>query len=501
MLMPRAALRLLTVLIAIVLAIPAVAQEERSVLENLLNNMLGEKQLPPSVKAQPLPAPAPSGKRLPFGREEMQLSFAPLVREAAPSVVNVYAARIVTRRSPFADDPFFGQFFGDEDAAPRRRMQSSLGSGVIVDSNGLVVTNNHVIANADEVKVALSDGREFECDILLKDERADLAILKIKDRQTFPALTLGDSDAIEVGDLVLAIGNPFGVGQTTTSGIISALARNQVGVSDFGFFIQTDAAINPGNSGGALLNMAGEVIGINTAIFSKSGGSVGIGFAIPSNMVRAVVESAEGGSKAFERPYIGETFEPVSSEIAESLGLGTPTGALVTKITRGSAADRAGLRVGDVVLKMDGIAVQHPDALGYRLSTRGIGKIAKFEVLSRNQRRTLQVLLEAAPASSPSDEQEVSGNNPFSGAVVSTLTPALADRLRVDTDREGVVVTKIKRGSPAMNVGIRPGDLLIELNGQEISSVEQVMAIVDSDPNYWSYKIDRGGRILRQYFR
>jgi Do/DeqQ family serine protease len=493
---------LLAALVTLAFAGSALAQEKRGgVMEQLLNEMLGPQPQTTTPTLKPLPAPAAAGKRLPFGREDMQLSFAPLVREAAPSVVNVYAARIVSRRSPFADDPFFGQFFGDEETAPKRRMQSSLGSGVIVDPAGLVVTNNHVIANADEVKVALSDGREFDCEILLKDERADLAILKIKGSEAFPALTLADSDAIEVGDLVLAIGNPFGVGQTTTSGIISALARNQVGVSDFGFFIQTDAAINPGNSGGALLNMGGEVIGINSAIFSKSGGSVGIGFAIPSNMVRAVVETAENGGKAFDRPYIGAAFEPVSSEIAESLGLGTPTGALVTKITRGSAADRAGLKVGDVVLKMDGVPVQHPDALGYRLSTRGIGKIAKFEVLSRNQRRVLQVLLEAAPAPKAEDEREISGNNPFSGAVMSVLTPELADRLRLQTDGEGVVVTKIKRGSPAMNVGIRPGDLLMELNGQEISSLDQVMTIVDSDPGFWSYKINRGGRILKQYFR
>jgi Do/DeqQ family serine protease len=499
--MLRVFLRLILFSLVIGISAPVEAQDGSGVLEELLNNMLGDEQKPPALKVQPLPAPAAPGKRLPFGREDMQLSFAPLVRAAAPSVVNVYAARVVTRRSPFADDPFFGQFFGDDETAPKRRMQSSLGSGVIVDPAGLIVTNNHVIADADEVKVALSDGREFESEILLKDERADLAILRIKGGERFPALTLADSDAIEVGDLVLAIGNPFGVGQTTTSGIISALARNQVGVSDFGFFIQTDAAINPGNSGGALLNMGGEVIGINSAIFSKSGGSVGIGFAIPSNMVRAVLETAENGGKAFDRPYIGASFEPVSSEIAESLGLGTPTGALVTRIVRGSAADRAGLKVGDVVLKMDGVAVQHPDALGYRLSTRGIGKIAQFEVLSRNQRRTVPVLLEAAPAPSPQDEQEISGNNPFAGAVMSALTPALADRLRLQGDGQGVVVTKIKRGSPAMNVGIRPGDLIMELNGQEISSVDQVMTIVQSDPNFWSYKINRGGRILRQYFR
>ena len=338
-------------------------------------------------------------------------------------MVNVYTARVVKRQSPFFDDPFFGQFFGDEQQPPER-MQSSLGSGVLVDPSGIIVTNNHVIRDADEVKIALADGREFECKILLKDERSDLAVLKINSGEQFPTLSLADSDAIEVGDLVLAIGNPFGVGQTTTSGIISALARNQVGVSDFGFFIQTDAAINPGNSGGALLNMAGEVIGINTAIFSKSGGSVGIGFAIPSNMVRAVVETAESGGREFDRPYIGASFETVSSEIAESLGMDRPVGALVTRLVRGGSAEKGGLKVGDVVLKMDGFPVEHPDALGYRLSTKGIGKIAKLEVLSRNQRRLVSVTLERAPAAEAGDEVEIKGDNPFAGAVVSNLTPA-----------------------------------------------------------------------------
>jgi Do/DeqQ family serine protease len=466
-------------------------------LEQLLRDMLGSDA--PAKPQEPDAQLAPS-KRVPFGRPEMQLSFAPLVRSAAPSVVNVYTARVVKRQSPFFDDPFFGQFFGDEQQPPKR-MQSSLGSGVLVDPSGIVVTNNHVIRDADEVKIALADGREFECKILLKDERSDLAVLKISSSERFPALTLADSDSIEVGDLVLAIGNPFGVGQTTTSGIISALARNQVGVSDFGFFIQTDAAINPGNSGGALLNMAGEVIGINTAIFSKSGGSVGIGFAIPSNMVRAVVQTAESGGKEFNRPYIGASFEPVSSEIAESLGMERPVGALVTRLVRGGSAERGGLKVGDVVLKMDGFPVEHPDALGYRLSTKGIGKTAKLEVLSRNQRRLVSVALERAPAASPADEKEIGGDNPFSGAVISNLSPQLAEQLRMPPEREGVVVTKIKRGSPAMGVGIRPGDVIIELNGEAIADVGQMAQLVEAQPAYWSFKIDRGGRIIRQYFR
>jgi Do/DeqQ family serine protease len=480
---------------------PVLTQAEESLggnLEQLLRDMLGGQSEPQhGVQGQ---QQAASSKRVPFGRSEMQLSFAPLVRAAGPAVVNVYAARIVTRRSPFADDPFFGQFFGDE-SAPKQRMQSSLGSGVIVEASGLVVTNNHVIADADEVKVALADGREFECEILLKDERSDLAILKIQSKEQFPALALGDSDAIEVGDLVLAIGNPFGVGQTTTSGIISALARNQVGVSDFGFFIQTDASINPGNSGGALLNMAGQVIGINSAIFSKSGGSVGIGFAIPSNMVRAVLDTAEHGGKEFDRPYIGAVFEPVSSEIAESLGMAVPAGALVTRIVRGGPAERGGLKVGDVVLKMDGIAVQHPDALGYRLSTKGIGKSAQMEVLSQNARRMVSLRLERAPASAVSEEVVIEGDNPFAGAVVSTLTPEIAGRLRLGSDAEGVVVIKIARNSPALRVGLRPGDVILDLNGEQLTQASQMAALVKAQPLFWKFKINRGGQIIRQFFR
>ena len=268
-----------------------------------------------------------SDRRTPFGREEMQLSFAPLVKQTASAVVNVYASQQVRVRSPFAGDPFFERFFGEQ-MPPR--VKSSLGSGVLVDPSGVIVTNYHVIRDADEVKVATSDGREFESKVLLKDESLDLAVLKVEAKEPFSAVAIGDSDALEVGDLVLAIGNPFGVGQTTTSGIVSALARTHIGVSDFGFFIQTDAAINPGNSGGALVNMSGQLIGINTAIYSRSGGSIGIGFAIPANIVRAVVDAARNGSDYFERPFVGAAFEPVTPPIAELLGMARPEGALIS---------------------------------------------------------------------------------------------------------------------------------------------------------------------------
>jgi Do/DeqQ family serine protease len=350
----------------VLIAVPAVAQNDtikvfRDTLAELLRGNDGKSVAETGSKAS---------TRVPLGRGDIQLSFAPLVRETAPAVVNVYAARQVNATSPFAGDPFFERFFGRQ-MPPR--IQSSLGSGVMVDSEGIVVTNYHVIRGADEVRVALPDGREYESEILLKDERVDIAVLKVDADERFQSIEFGDSEALEIGDLVLAIGNPFGVGQTTTSGIVSALARNGIGISDFGFFIQTDAAINPGNSGGALINMSGRLIGINTAIYSGSGGSIGIGFAVPSNMVRAVVDAALKGEEFFERPFLGAAFEPMSAAAAESLGLSRPHGALVTSIYQGGPAEAAGLRPGDAVLALNGDRIEHPDALGYRLDTKTEG--------------------------------------------------------------------------------------------------------------------------------
>ena len=246
--------------------------------------------------------PALAETSVPKSVGQMQLSFAPMVKTTAPAVVNVYSKTLATQDSQqgLFNDPFFRQFFGERGnfRRPRQRAENSLGSGVIVDAAGLIVTNNHVIRGGTDIRVVLADKREFAAKLLLADERSDLAILKIDvGEEELAALPFGDSDNLEVGDLVLAIGNPFGVGQTVTSGIVSALARTQVGISDYQFFIQTDAAINPGNSGGALVNMAGELVGINTAIFSRSGGSIGIGFSIPSNMVKTVVQSAESGTQ------------------------------------------------------------------------------------------------------------------------------------------------------------------------------------------------------------
>src|SRR6202165_1124334 len=279
-------------------------------------------------------------RRVPASSAELRLSYAPIVQRVQPAVVNVYAAKVVQDRNPLLDDPIFRRFFGVPGQQPEQ-MQRSLGSGVMVDTSGLVVTNHHVIEGADQVKVSLSDKREFEAEIVLKDTRSDLAVLRLKTQgEKFPAIKFSDSDSLQVGDVVLAIGNPFAVGQTVTHGIVSAVARTQVGITDYQFFIQTDAAINPGNSGGALVDLGGRLVGINTAIFSRSGGSQGIGFAIPMNMVNVVIASAKTGGTTVKRPWLGAKLQAVTPEIAESLGLKRPVGALAATVTAKRPAAR-----------------------------------------------------------------------------------------------------------------------------------------------------------------
>ncbi|MCM2475646.1 DegQ family serine endoprotease [Rhizobium sp. CG5] len=450
--------------------------------------------LPPLSAATEVPVVVPQT------RMEMQLSFAPLVKQTHGAVVNVYAERMVQRRSPFAGDPFFEQFFGQR-MPNRTEKQSSLGSGVIVEANGIVVTNNHVIEGADEIKVALSDGREFPVKVVLKDDRLDLAVLKIEAKEEFPALTIGDSDRLDVGDLVLAIGNPFGVGQTVTSGIVSALARNQVTEGDFGFFIQTDASINPGNSGGALMNMQGELIGINTAIFSKGGGSNGIGFAIPANLVKVFLAAADTGAASFERPYIGASFEPVTSDVAEALGLDKVLGALVVRTVEGGPADKAGLKPGQVVTAVNGIGVEHPDALGYRLTTAGLGKSVALTIADNGKVRELTMELAAAPETNPRDERTIAGASPFSGVTVANLSPRMAYELRMPAEATGVVISKIEPGSLAARLGFQPRDIVVSVNGTTIGSTADMAAMIASEPDFWRVEIERDGQRIRQMFR
>lgn len=486
-------------LLIVPLATNAKAQDSSEVLRGFLEELLQ----PQRNSTQSNDAAQSAGeRRVPFGQREIQLSFAPLVEQTAPSVVNIYAARTVqARRSPFEGDPFFEQFFGNRFGQSRPRVQSSLGSGVIVDASGLIVTNNHVIAQADEIKVALSDGREFESEVVLRDERSDLAVLRIQTGQELPALTFAESDQLLTGDLVLAIGNPFGVGQTITSGIVSAVARTRVGVSDFGFFIQTDAAINPGNSGGALIDMTGRLVGINTAIFSRSGGSNGIGFAIPANMVRAVVDQAKGGSDAFERPYIGARFDEVTSEMAESLGMNRPAGAIVVGIIKNGPAEQGGLGVGDVVLAINGQRIEHTDALGYRLATLAIGDVVELDVFSRGELVTMRMTLASRPAEERARSVSLDGRGPFSGVEISNITEEIRRQLRLNRQTNGVVIIDIERGSPAVRAGFRPGDIIESVNGTAITDIDTMQRVVDEGGRSWRFRLNRGGRSIQQFLR
>ena len=372
--------------------------------------------------------------------------------------------------NPLFDDPIFRQFFGGGDGAGRATPTSqSLGSGVIVDPGGLVVTNYHVIEGMTTVKVALADRREFEAEIVLRDQRTDLAVLRLKGASGLPAMELGDSDAIEVGDLVLAIGNPFGVGQTVTQGIVSALARTQVGISDYGFFIQTDAAINPGNSGGALVDMQARLVGINSAIFSKSGGSVGIGFAIPVNMVKIVVAAARrtaaarcGGRGSARR------CRHVSKEIADSIGLDRPSGALVTDVAERGPAKQAGLKRGDVIMSVDDQKVDDPEGLGYRLGTKPIGGSATLGVLRDGKKTSLHIGLMAAPETPARDAVKIKGASPFSGVTVLNISPAVIEELSVEGVSSGVVISDVEADTPAAAVNFQRGDVVLAINDAKV---------------------------------
>jgi Do/DeqQ family serine protease len=455
----------------------------------------------PAMRAEPAAvqlaqAPEP---RVPSTRAELAATFAPVVRQAAPAVVNILTRRTVRTAPPMLADPFFRRFFGldpDGPFAPRERVQTSLGSGVIVDPSGVVVTNEHVIGEADEITVVLADRREFQARILGRDPRTDLAVLRIDPgRERLPALAFRDSDDIEVGDIVLAIGNPFGVGQTVTQGIVSALARTGVGISDYKFFIQTDAAINPGNSGGALVTTDGRLVGINTAIFSRSGGSIGIGFAIPSNMVRAVVAGFTGAGLA--RPWLGVRSDSVTAEMALALGLARPSGAIVSEVAPGSPAARAGVRRGDVITGLDGRAVEDAEALRFRLATRAPRGTARLTVLRDGRELALTLPLEAPPENPPRQATLLRGAHALAGAVVGNLSPALADELGLDLMETGIGIIEVREGSPAARVGLRPGDVILRLGGREVARVGELVALLnDRPPGPFRLAIRRQGRVM-----
>jgi S1-C subfamily serine protease len=312
-------------------------------------------------------------------------------------------------------------------------------------------------------------------------------------------LDFANSDDLQVGDLVLAIGDPFGVGQTVTHGIVSALARTQVGISDYQFFIQTDAAINPGNSGGALVDLNGRLVGINTAIYSRSGGSQGIGFAIPANMVRVVVASARGGSAAVKRPWLGAKLQEVTPEIADSIGLKRPTGALVANVAAGGPAARAGIKTGDVLVSIDGTAIDDPNSFDYRFATKPLGGNAQVTLLRQGHESVVTVALQNAP-DLPREEVEIRARSPFLGAKVANLSPALADELRLDTQAQGVVIVGVADGSTAQTIGFQKGDIVVSVNNQKIERSADLDRIARAGGHQWRVTINRGGQQISVMF-
>lgn len=440
---------------------------------------------------------------LPISRDQIQLSFAPVVKKVSPSVVNIYASRLVNPQtiSPFLDDPFFKHFFGDGIplGAPHARVQSSLGSGVLVRADGVVITNDHVIKQAKQIKVVLSDGREFEADVVVRDVRTDLAALKLKTKdKNLPFLELRDADGLQVGDIVLAVGNPFGFGQTVTMGIVSGLARTEVGIKDFRSFIQTDAAVNPGNSGGPLITLDGRVVGINTAIFSNTGASIGISFAIPSNLVVPVLVGVDHGGRII-RPWVGMSMQNVTPGIAQAVGLGNSQAIIVTKIYKNTPAERAGLKEGDIILKIDGHPIINESAYRFRIATAKPQQTTQFTLWRDKSEQTIAVTLESPPDTPNNKPVEISGRNPLAGALVMTLSPAVASDLGISYEETGgVVIIQIEPDTFAAESGLLPGDIILGINGQALENVDQLLKNLTRTRKGWEIKFKRGNKIFIQ---
>lgn len=445
---------------------------------------------------------AVTGPTVPQSARQLDLSFAPLVKQASPAVVNVYTRKTTSAQSPFENDPMFSRLFGRQPQQQQRQQQGSLGSGVLVGKDGVIVTNNHVVEGADEFRIVLSDRREYAAELLLADERTDLAVLKIgAEAGVLPTLPFANTRDVEVGDLVLAIGNPFGVGQTVTSGIVSATARTDIGISDYAFFIQTDAAINPGNSGGALINNRGELVGVNTAIFSRSGGSNGIGFAIPAEMVNRVVNAAVNEGR-ITRPWLGLKGQSVSFDIAKSQGLDRPVGIIITEIYDNGPADKAKLRRGDLVTAIDGREVFDERGLNFLAATLSPGERVTLDVLRGGSSQKIRVLLSPPPGMSDGEVRILEGSHPLSGTEVAVLSPALAENMGRDPFVKGILITRMLRNSIARRVGLRPGDIIVAINGDETITARALDMALTGQPEDWQLTIERNGRrVTTQRFR
>ncbi|SNY50296.1 Do/DeqQ family serine protease [Pseudooceanicola antarcticus] len=442
----------------------------------------------------------PVAAEVPQSKAQISLSFAPLVKEATPAVVNIYARRIVeSRASPFANDPVFSEFFRNF-APSRPRVQNSLGSGVILSDDGYVVSNYHVVGQADEIRVVLNDRREFNAEVLLADASSDLAILKLDNASDMPHLALRDSDTVEVGELVLAIGNPFGVGQTVSSGIVSGLARSGTATgNERGYFIQTDAPINPGNSGGALIDVSGQLIGVNTSILSRSGGSNGIGFAIPAGLVKEFLSQARRGAEHFQRPWAGMTGQAVDADMADHFGLTRPEGIAITELHPASPFRDAGFRVGDVILAVGGQPVASPPEMIFRMTVAGLGNSVQVTRLRDGKTRDIEVQMTTAPEEPPRDPRVTGQRSPIPGLALVTVNPAVIAEAGLAPDTQGALITD--PGSIGLRAGLRALDVIEAVNGAPVTTSAEALRALDDARGMLALSVQREGKLLSMRFR
>ncbi|MDR2416922.1 MAG: Do family serine endopeptidase [Holosporales bacterium] len=435
----------------------------------------------------------PHTSQVPQTQSEITLSFSSVVKKSSPAVVNIYAKCKVQGMEPILADPFFGGLFGPFfGVLPAERVQNALGSGVIVRADGLVITNHHIVENASEIRLVLHDGREVEAKVIVDDAKTDLALLKIQDQKgPFPYLELRSVDTLEVGDLVLAIGNPFGLGQSVTSGIISALARTHVGEGCYRYYIQTDAAINRGNSGGALVSLDGKLVGVNTFILSASKGSQGLGFAIPADLIRQVISVADQGGKVV-RPWLGVKHAPIPQEVADALGMTRAQGTQIVAVLKDSPAEKAGLQVGDIVTHIDARVIEDEQAFVFRVGTKNVGDKIHLRIHRKGKQMELDVAL-TAPADVPPRKLTIlKGQHPLNDITICNINPAVVAELSVPvTDSEGVVVFSVEKESA---IGLMQGDILLNINGKQIASVSDVQEALKIPLQAWQFTIKRGNQ-------
>ncbi len=428
----------------------------------------------------PLVRPVATAPQLPMTGGNGK-NFVEIAKSVKPAVVNIAATRTGKagegpQGSPF-DDPFFRRFFGDEFKRdmPKERKEKGQGSGVIVDPSGLIITNNHVVNKADDIRVVLSDKREFKAKLIGTDSKTDIAVIKIEATGLSP-IAWADSDQLEVGEFVLAVGSPFGLTQTVTMGIVSAVGRASMGIAEYEDFIQTDAAINPGNSGGALVNVRGELVGINTAIFSQSGGNMGIGFAVPSNLAHSIMDQLVRTGKVV-RGWLGVSIQELSPELAAQFGMTETKGVLVSDVMEDSPAKKAGFERADVIVEFDGKPMDSPTHLRNAVAQTPLGKKVSIKLIRDKKPKALDVTIVEQPKSmaqsgSEESEESIAPTGVLSDLEVHELTEELAGRYGIKSSERGVVVTRVKPGSMAEEIGVREGDLILEVNRKAVTSLK-----------------------------